>query len=296
MSARIDLYAYWRYLLAVLLSCLDVASFNFPPAALATNSAETIDCVRDRNCLLIPVNINDHKCLMLFDTGADNITISQSTLAAIGIATPVNASTQALAGVGSQNMSALKATASVKVGSHSQENFPLNIQQNASMLPIIGSNFFQGCSVTVDIPHAKIVLDKKADEKLRGTYDSGRNIVGAAWGNQLLIPVIVSGQQTKMLVDSGADGITFNREQARSLHLVVPSDASPEVHMGIAGKVRGVGFKVSEVAVGPLIRKSIKVSVIESPGMPYPLLGADFFKDCIYTIDREHSQLTIDRI
>jgi clan AA aspartic protease (TIGR02281 family) len=268
--------------------------------AEASIRPETINCVRDSNCLLVPVTLNGHTCLMLFDTGAENISISRAALSSLDISLPTSGGDGAVQGVGTPLLSTLRSAANVKVGNHIREDFPVNIQEQSSIHPIIGSNFFQDCSITVDVNHSIIVLNKHVlepnfNESVAENRAEGK-VKLLSWGNQLLIPVTVNGRPISMLLDSGADGITFSKEQAAAMNLIVPAKAKPEVHMGVAGAVSGVGFTVGELAVGPLVKQNVKVSVIESPGMPYPLMGADFLKDCSYTIDKKHSQITFERI
>ncbi len=236
---------------------------------------------------------------MLFDTGADNITISRKDLSALGVLLPLDGIRGSVRGVGKPLSSTLKSSATVKVGNYLRENFPINIQEDSFLQPVIGINFFQNCLVTVDVDHSRIVLSSESQVS-GGTASTSSGVSHAVTvsfsGNQLLVPVTVNGCATSMLLDSGADCITFSQEQAAAMHLVVPADARPEVHMGVGGAVKGVGFTLSECAVGPLSKQNVKVSVIESPGMPYPLMGAEFLKDCIYTINKEHSQITFERI
>jgi clan AA aspartic protease (TIGR02281 family) len=237
---------------------------------------------------------------MLFDTGADNIAISRTTLSALGISLTNDSGVGSVEGVGTRLLPTSRSAATVKIADHVREKFLVNIQETSPIQPIIGSNFFQDCSITVDVNHSIIVLNKHAlepnfNESVAENHGEGK-VKLLSWGNQLLIPVAVNGRSISMLLDSGADGITFSKEQAAAMNLVVPANAKPEVHMGVAGAVSGVGFTVGELAVGPLVKQNVKVSVIESPGMPYPLMGADFLKDCSYTIDKKHSQITFEQI
>ena len=234
---------------------------------------------------------------MLFDTGADNVTISRSTLSALGETLSTGETTAVVAGLGTPGIPTSRNAATVSVGNYVRESFPINVQENNLMQPIIGINFFQDCSITVDVPHAKIIFNRQSFGREGNGPTSGKATVAtSSWGNQILVPVSVNGCSTEMLLDSGADGITFSREQAAAVHLTVPENARAEVHMGVAGAVHGMGFNVSEFAFGPLVKQNVKVSVIESPGMPYPLMGAEFLKDCTYTINKERSQITFERI
>jgi clan AA aspartic protease (TIGR02281 family) len=262
---------------------------------------ETIKCVREVNSLLVPVKIGDRTSLMLFDTGARNITISEAMAAALSISPKDILVDETLEGVGTTQICATKYFANVEVGSFSREKFPINVLAHSSMPPVIGSNFFEKYSITVDVCHSEIVLsnEREIGERIAASVEkpgerakaSGRVDIIPRVG-LLLVPVTVNGHLTRMLLDSGADGITFSKEQAKAAELVVPTVTSLELHMGIGGTVRGVGFTVGELAVGPFVKKNVKVSVIESPGMPYPLLGAEFLKDCTYTISKDRSQIT----
>jgi predicted aspartyl protease len=273
-------------------------------AATSTNKlpdmSEAIDCIRDGNCLLVPVTINNRSCLMLFDTGADSIAVSRTTLTALGISLPSTTSAGAVKGVGTNSVTTSRSTATVKIGNYLRENFLINIQETSPTQPIIGSSFFQNCSITVDMRHSRIILNRQiavacSPTSVRSDITSV-TVKTLPHGNQLLVPVRVNNCSINMLLDSGSDGITFSKEQAATIHLVVPQTAQSEVHLGIAGAVKGVGFNVGEFAVGPLVKRNVKVSVIESPGMPYPLMGAEFLKDCTYTINKEHSQITFEII
>lgn len=270
--------------------CLQPAAKASPTSQFEASSV--LQCVRDCNSLLIPVQINNRTCFMLFDTGAENITLSRKQLTDLGLEAPCGTTNGSIQGVGAQTVSTWKSAATVRVGSLVREDFPLNVEEQNHMYPIIGRNFFKNYSITVDSASAKIKLTPPGS-----AMSSGSDTVQLyRSGNQFLIPVAVNSRPIRMLLDTGADGITFNEAQAAAIKLHIPETASRELHLGVAGLVEGVGFTVPEVRLGPVVKWNVKVSVIKSPGMPYPLMGADFFKDCSYTIDDEHSQLAFERI
>ena len=258
-------------------------------------SVSVLQCVRDSNSLLVPVEINGRTCLMLFDTGADNITLSRKQMTDLGLNAPSGQTTGSIQGVGAVTVSTWKCAATVKVGRLIRKDFPLNVEEQNHMYPIIGRNFFQSYSIKVDPASARITLTPPGFPH-RLQSKNLRSVPLDRLGNQLLIPVAVNGLPMRMLFDTGADGITFNQQQAESINLHIPPDAKRELHMGVAGLVEGLGFTVKEIRLGPIVKSNVKVSVIKSPGMPYPLLGSDYFRDCSYTIDDEHSQLAFERI
>lgn len=260
-------------------------------SAIGHSAASVLNCVRDCNSLLIPVEINGRACLMLFDTGAENITISRKQMHDLGLSLPSGSSNGAIQGIGAEPVVAWKSSATVKVGKLVCENFPLNVEEQNYMHPIIGRNFFKNYRIKVDPVAAQITLTPAGGSASRGAL----TVPLARAGSQLLIPVSVNGRSVKMLFDTGADGITFSEQQAASINLNIPVNAKRELHLGVAGLVEGVGFTVSEIRLGPIVKQNVKVSVIKSPGMPYPLLGGDYFRDSSYTIDEEHSELAFER-
>ena len=292
-SARLGFYQGILAVASVMLQA-SVASLPADSAPLPNfdSQSSVLQCVRDCNSLLMPVEINGRTCLMLFDTGAENITLSRKQMSDLGMSAPLGATDGLIQGVGSQTVSTWKSAATVKVGSLVRKDFPLNVEEQNHMYPIIGRNFFKNYSIKVDPLTARITLTPPGQAPARNTISVRLDRLG----NQLLIPVMVNGTGVRMLFDTGADGITFNQEQAQLINLNIPADAKRELHLGVAGLVEGVGFTVPEVRLGPIVKWNVKVSVIKSPGMPYPLLGADYFCDCSYTIDDEHSQLAFERI
>jgi predicted aspartyl protease len=282
--------AIWTFILQGLFQAFPTsAGQNVSP--FGHSAASVLNCVRDCNSLLIPVEINGRTCMMLFDTGAENITISRKQLYDLGLSAPSGKTNGAIQGIGAAPVVAWKSSATVKVGKLVCENFPLNVDEQNYMHPIIGRNFFKNCAIKVDPIAAQITLIPAGSSVSHGAL----TVPLARAGSQLLIPVCVNGKSVSMLFDTGADGITFNEQQASATDLKIPADARRELHLGVAGLVEGLGFTVSEIRLGPIVKQNVKVSVIKSPGMPYPLLGGDYFRDSSYTIDEEHSELAFER-
>ncbi len=234
--------------------------------------------------LLLPVSINGKTCLMLFDTGADDITIGKKQLEDLGFEVPANLPANFVQGVGAP-VRCWDMKATVKVGNILRHDFPINVEDGAPLHPIIGQNFFQDRRYTVDLASGRILISAADQENAGKLGAENCSLSFEKIGNQMLVPVTIDGQPTKMIFDTGADGITFNREQACQANLLVPADAKKEIHWGVGGLLEGTGFNVGEVSMGPITRANVKVSVIDSPAMPYPLMGAHFLKDWTYTID-----------
>jgi predicted aspartyl protease len=278
-----------------------VANPGLNPSSQST--VAVLQCVRDGDSLLVPIQINGRTCLGLFDTGAENLTISRGQLQQLGLALPSVACLGWVQGVGAAPICTIKATAQVRAGNLVCDNFPLNVQEQSQLHPILGKNFFRDCLITVDPASARITVRPSQTEPLLQKVPSSvlsltsrESVVQLDHAsNQLLMPVWIDGHLVKMLFDTGADGITFSLAQARAFRISIPASAEREIHVGIAGVVEGLGFRVSHVRLGPIVKENVKISVINSPGMPYPLLGANFLKDWCYTIDTKHSIVAFSR-
>jgi len=116
-------------------------------------------------------------------------------------------------------------------------------------------------------------------------------------GDAVMVPVILGNGreeiETLLLLDTGAALITINRTIADRLKLKAPRKTKFQVAGGDLIDT-WIG-ELSYIKVGPIERKNLQVSIIESNGPPTPfagLLGMNFLRGIAYKIDFQHQTIT----
>ncbi len=238
--------------------------------------------------LLVDAEVNNRRIPVIFDTGAEACVFGVNHLKQIGVTPPSGPPTGQASGVGSSEpVKTWQMNVELKIGQIKRSNFPITVQAELPTDPLLGQSFFSGFEYTIDDSINTIVLAKKG--AIRHSSGSDSNSVPFTHdGKELVVTVDVNGKKCDMYFDTGADGITFTKEQARSVGLVAPDDAEQGTSMGIGGTTASVTFPVQRMRMGPIEKTDIPVSIIEAGKMPKPLLGQTFYGGWQYTIDNQN--------
>jgi clan AA aspartic protease (TIGR02281 family) len=237
---------------------------------------------------IVDAEINNRKLPVCFDTGASNCVFGMNHLRQLGITPPSGPPTTEGVGVGSaQPIKMWQMNVDLKVGQIKRPNFPISVQENLTTDPLLGQSFFSDFEYTIDDSINTIVLSKRGSGRPSSGSDTN-TVPFVQEGKELVVTVDVNGKKCDMYFDTGADSVSFSREQARSLGLVIPEDAEQSTSTGIGGTTTSVGFTVQRMRMGPIDKRDVEVSVVENAKMPKPLLGQTFYGGWQYTIDNQN--------
>lgn len=221
----------------------------------------------------------------MFDTGAEGTVFGKNQLAEMGIPAPVGPPVGESRGVGdggSQKVWMVRMD--IRIGGIERKNFPVAVQENMPGYPLLGQNFFQDFTYTIDNGAKSIHFVKKGAKQAGGSvYASAakdpNSVPFTRYGREILVTVELNGHPMQMFFDTGASTVSLDRKQARAAGLTVPEDAEQTLHQGIAGNTTGKRFPVSSLRLGPILKRDFPIDVIESADMDHPLLGQSFYGD-----------------
>lgn len=242
---------------------------------------------RQGRSLVIDAEVNNRRIPVIFDTGAEACVFGVNHLQQMGISAPTGPATGEASGVGSSApVKTWQMNVDLKVGQIRRTNFPITVQADLPTTPLLGQSFFSGFEYTIDDSINTIVLARAGAARPHSGHDSYA-VPFTNEGKEVVVTVEVNGKKCDMYFDTGADGITFTREQARNVGLSIPEDAEEGSSMGIGGTTSSLTFPVRRMRMGPIEKSDIPVSVIEQGKMPKPLLGQTFYGGWQYTIDNQ---------
>ncbi|MBX9878235.1 MAG: aspartyl protease family protein [Candidatus Obscuribacterales bacterium] len=239
--------------------------------------------------LVVDAELNNRRIPVIFDTGAEDCVFGTNHLRQLGINPPTGPATGQAAGVGSaEPVKTWQMNVELKIGQIKRSNFPISVQENLPTEPLLGQSFFKDFEYTIDDSISTIELSKRGGGARASSGSDSNSVPFTQEGKELVVSVDVNGKKCQMYFDTGAEGITFTKEQARTLGLSIPEDAEQGTSMGIGGTTNSVSFTVQRMRMGPIEKSDIPVSVIEAGKMPKPLLGQTFYGGWQYTIDNQN--------
>lgn len=243
--------------------------------------------------MIVDAYVNNRPIKMLFDTGADGCAFGKNHLREMGINIPTGKPSYQSQGVGDQGaIDTWDMRAVVRVGTI-ERNVEIGVQEKMDGEPLLGQNFFNAFTYTIDKGSNSITFTRKRRGQSvarGGGYGGGadRNAVPfEKMGNSMVVMGQVNGKPCKFIFDTGADGTVFAHGDLKRLGIQIPDDAQEERHGGIAGDTRGLGFEMARITLGPIDRTNYHVAAIEGMAEGHPLLGRTFFGDWQYTIDND---------
>ncbi len=258
---------------------------------------------REGQNLVVTAYVNGRPIDMFFDSGAEGVVMRKSELEALGIKPPQGKSIGVSYGVGDGGgQQTWVASVTLKVGQIERRNFTVHVQDdppggNVSH-PLLGQTFFRDFSYTLDPSpdqtSGTILFQKKGVASNFAANDSSlipfRNM-----GKDILVSVEVNSRPIIMIFDTGAENCCFTIGQLQAVGLSIPEGTPAGLDAGIAGTTRSWKFNCPRMQLGPIIKTDVPISVIESSGIPYPLLGNSFLHDLRMDIDNSAHMMRVRR-
>lgn len=245
------------------------------------------------NRMIVDAYVNNRAIKMLFDTGADGCAFGKNHLRDLGMPIPTGKPAYQSHGVGDGGtQDTWEVPATVRVG-NIERKIMIGVQENLPGDPLLGQNFFNAFTYTIDKGSSSIVFNRKNRAVASASRSGGgggldRNSVPfEKLGNSIQVVAVVNGRACKMIFDTGADGTVFAPGDIKALGIEIPPDAEPEIHQGIAGDTRGVGFEIPRMTLGPIDRTNFRISVINGMASGTALIGRSFLGEWQYTIDND---------
>jgi predicted aspartyl protease len=248
--------------------------------------------------LVIDAYMNSKPIKVIFDTGAESVSLGKNHLAEIGARAPGGAPVGYAVGVGDGGRQDVWDSAvDIRVGAIERRAFPISVQEHMGVHPLLGQEFFRDFTYTVDNTAKSIHFVKKSRSggSIYDTGNSANDVPFTTQGREMVVDVQVNGRMTKMYFDTGAEGITLTKQQCKQLGITIPEDAEVGMTQGIAGSTRSVRFAVNRMKMGPIDLSSPTVSVDDSEAAGMGLLGQGFLHGWEYTIDYKKSVIRFRR-
>lgn len=109
------------------------------------------------------------------------------------------------------------------------------------------------------------------------TGDGQQEIVlNKSMGGHFEVNVMVNGQEVHMLVDTGASAVVLSSEDAGMIGLNPENLAYTVSVMTANGRTTAAPVTLSEVAIGPIVRRNIQALVTSEGQLDQSLLGMSF--------------------
>ena len=249
----------------------------------------------EQNCMVIDAYLNGRPIKMYFDTGASICAFGKNNLAQVGLQAPTGKPTGTVSGVGEGGDQAIwRLDVDLKVGTIERRGFPVAVQNQLGLYPLLGQSFFQDFTYTIDNGARTIHFVRKRNNSGSAYADPSRDPYAVPFtrmGNELVVKVLVNGRPTTLFFDTGAAVVTLNKEQCRDLGITIPEDAENIVSHGISGDTRGKRFSVRSLKMGGIEKRDFVLDVVEHTGAPMGLLGQTFYNDMQYTIDYDRGYI-----
>ncbi len=247
------------------------------------------------NSFIVDVYVNGRPMKMVFDTGAAMCAFGKNNLSAVGIEPPLGPPTGAAVGVGDGGEQPIwDMSVDLKLGPIERKHFPIKVQSQLGLHPLLGQTFYQDFTYTIDNGAHSIHFVKKRKNSSSIYADVSRDPNSVPFvreRNELAVTVEINGKPTKMYFDTGAEVVSLTKQQCRSLGITIPEDAQIATVSGIAGDSRARVFNVSSIKLGGITKRDFQVWVPDGEAAGVGLLGQTFYNDYQYTIDYERGYI-----
>lgn len=111
------------------------------------------------------------------------------------------------------------------------------------------------------------------------TSEGGREIIiHKQLNGHFEADVAVNGQPVEMLIDTGSSMVALSHEDAVRLGIDPDSLTYSMTVMTANGRARAAPVSLSEVAIGPIVRRDVAASVAEEGRLDQSLLGMSFLE------------------
>lgn len=266
------------------------------PTDVVPNETRVYFTQSGNNDILIDTQISGRDFKVILDTGAYSTMIGKNQLAQLGVRGPAGPATTSVGGVGGSRVPAWIMPLQIKVGGL-KRTVQAYIADNWDSPPLLGQDFYADLEYEFD-NRGHCVYFRKS-KQLSASERTMYCIPFTRVGRHLAVDLESDGgRKTKMLVDTGADGIAFTMANAKELGLDIPADAQRVRSQGVGGTSDGYGFSVDLLRLGPIVQRNAHIVVTTSEdGMlgskhgSYGLLGQGFFGGWRFTVDNRNSFL-----
>jgi predicted aspartyl protease len=266
------------------------------PTDVVPNETRVYFTQSGNNDILIDTQISGRDFKVILDTGAYSTMIGKNQLAQLGVRGPTGPATTSVGGVGGSRVPAWIMPLQIKVGGL-KRTVQAFIAESWDSPPLLGQDFYADLEYEFD-NRGHCVYFRKS-KPLSASERTMYCIPFTRVGRHLAVDLESDGgRKTKMLVDTGADGIAFTMANAKELGLDIPADAQRVRSQGVGGTSDGYGFSVDLLRLGPIVQRNAHIVVTTSEdGMlgskhgSYGLLGQGFFGDWRFTVDNRNSFL-----
>lgn len=290
--------------LEVLTQALDKAKREQKAALLETRAKTGLDkipdecriyCQRTRNGhYILEAYLNGRPIKCMFDTGAEGNAFGKNHLKALGLTPPSGTPSGKSQGVGdggAQDFWIMEAD--LKVGTIERKKIEISVQENLPTYPLIGQEFFEDFTYTIDNEASCIHLVRKSKKggSIYAALNDTNSIPFTRYGKEMLVEVEVQGKKAQMYFDTGAAGVVFPAKQLDELGIKIPEDAYQGRSSGVAGSTNTKFFKVTSIKMGPISKSNFYISVPDGYAMPHGLVGQSLLNDYEYTVDYENSRI-----
>lgn len=233
--------------------------------------------------MLVDAYINGHLTPAWFDTGATGY-MDFKTLTNAGINAPSGAPQSYSRGWAGTPVPMWKKNIQVRIGDLTR-NLNVGIQktdENSSIMPLIGQDFIQGYTYTIDDKGGWLILTKKGSQA-SSSQNTAYDVPCVKRGNDDFVKLEANGRKLDAFIDTGAARTIMDLGTFYSLGLTIPSDAPRYGMTGVGGDFACYEVEV-DLNLGPLKKPSHKLLVGGTAGT---CIGQDFLQGARYTVDRD---------
>jgi len=239
--------------------------------------------------MMVNALVNGHPLQMIFDTGAENVSLGKEHLAQLGIEQPTGPPRGKMMGTsGAVPLWIMPLT--IQAGDL-KRTIPVAVAEHLSTPPLIGQMFFKDYTCSVDSASGIVRLSKGGSSQ--GGYDAIK-VPFSTSGQELIVDAEIDGHSTKCIFDTGASGVVLTMTQAAAMGLQIPDYAQDTGTTGVGGNKSGKMFNVRTVRLGSVVKNNVPVLVLQGT-MPYPLLGQTVFRDRNFSIDNANRVIRFPR-
>lgn len=252
--------------------------------------------------LVVQAELNGRPLEMLFDTGANGCNAGMNHLKTAGVDTSNLKGRSGVVGGSSGGAVGIKIVPmSLKLGKTTRV-VDMWLQENSPSAPLVGQNFLKGLQYEINNQLHVIRLKKStnvATNSVAEKYDPrDRNAVPFKMnGQNIIVPVEVSGMEVPMIFDTGAFGVVFPLQMWSQIikHFKSPPKlVGRGMTAGIDGPTPTLVYVVDRIDFGPVSMTDVKVFV-SSPGPPIPLLGQNVLGTEKFIIDNSKNIIRFHR-
>lgn len=249
----------------------------------------------DQGQMVVNGFLNGRPLQMIFDTGAPMMAIGKDQLAGLGLGVPKGVAAGKTGGSSNaKKMGYWIMAGDVKVGQIDRKNVQIQVLEENATQALLGQNFFQDFTYTVD-SGAKCIHFKKRTFEKHATATSQKDpyTVPFDWepaGRRIVVTAEVNGKKCSMLFDTGnsSTNVTFAcPEDLKKACLAVPEDAKERKTLGVSGEGVALFFPVSCVRLGPIEKRNVEIEVNKEGIAGHPYMGQQFWAGWEYTIDMD---------